>query len=184
MAVEKVLVAGGWRDATAKSTFRTEDPATGETLEGEFPVSEWKDCDDALNAAVAVAKELRAVQAEKLADFLDLYAKKIEENAAAIVSKANAETGLAVAPRLKDVELPRTTTQLRQGAAAAHEGSWTNAVIDRKANIRSHFAPIGPVVVFGPNNFPFAFNGIAGGDLTAAIAAGCAVIAKGHPLHP
>ena len=73
---------------------------------------------------------------------------------------------------------------LRQGAAAAREGSWQAAVIDSKANIRSHFAPIGPVFVMGPNNFPFAFNGVAGGDLTAAIAAGCPVIAKGHPLHP
>jgi NADP-dependent aldehyde dehydrogenase len=36
----------------------------------------------------------------------------------------------------------------------------------------------------GPNNFPFAFSGIAGGDFAAAIAAGNPVIAKGHPLHP
>jgi NADP-dependent aldehyde dehydrogenase len=167
----------------AKSTFRVEDPATGVTLEGEFPVSEWQDCEDALNAAAAVARELRAAPAERLADFLDLYAKKIEENAAALVSIANAETGLAASPRLRDVELPRTTTQLRQGAAAAREGSWTQAVIDTKANIRSHYAPIGPVVIFGPNNFPFAFNGISGGDLTAAIATGNPVIAKANPLH-
>ena len=86
------------------------------------------------------------------------------------MEKANEETGLAIAPRLKDVELPRTTTQLRQAAAAAREGSWTQAVIDSKANIRSHFAPIGPVLVFGPNNFPFAFNAISGGDFAAAIA--------------
>ena len=46
------------------------------------------------------------------------------------------------------------------------------------------FGPIGPVVVFGPNNFPFAFNGIAGGDFAAAVAAGNPVIAKGHPCHP
>jgi NADP-dependent aldehyde dehydrogenase len=57
-------------------------------------------------------------------------------------------------------------------------------VIDTANEIRSHFAPIGPVVIFGPNNFPFAFNPIAGGDLTAAIGAGCPIIAKGHPLHP
>ncbi len=57
-------------------------------------------------------------------------------------------------------------------------------VIDTKLNIRSYFAPIGPVVVFGPNNFPYAFNGISGGDFAAAIAAGCPVIAKAHPLHP
>ena len=184
MAVEKVLVAGGWREANAVATFQAENPATAEAIAGEFPISEWKDCDDALTAAAAVAKELRSVPAEKLANFLELYAKKIEENASALVEKASAETGLATIPRLKDVELPRTTTQLRQGAAAAREGSWTRAVIDTKANIRSHFAPIGPVVVFGPNNFPFAFNGISGGDLTAAIATGCPVIAKAHPLHP
>ena len=73
---------------------------------------------------------------------------------------------------------------MRQGAAAAREGSWTQAVIDTKANIRSHYAPIGPVVILGPNNFPFAFNGISGGDFTAAIAAGNPVIAKANPLHP
>ena len=183
MAVEQVLVAGGWRNATAKSTFRVEDPANGVTLEGDFPISEWQDCDDALHAAATVAKELRSVPAEKLADFLDLFAKKIEENAAALVSRANAETGLAAVPRLRDVELPRTATQLRQGAAAAREGSWTNAIIDTKTNIRSHYAPIGPIVIFGPNNFPFAFNGISGGDLTAAIATGNPVIAKSNPLH-
>jgi NADP-dependent aldehyde dehydrogenase len=184
MAVEQVLIAGGWRDARAKSTFRAENPATGAALEGEFPVSEWPDCDDALTAAAAAAKELRTVPAENIANFLELYAKKIEENAAALVERAHAETGLPIAPRLRDAELPRTVTQLRQGAAAAREGSWAHAIIDTKANIRSHFAPIGPVVILGPNNFPFAFNGVSGGDMTAAIATGCPVIAKAHPLHP
>jgi NADP-dependent aldehyde dehydrogenase len=36
----------------------------------------------------------------------------------------------------------------------------------------------------GPCNFPLAFNGISGGDFAAAIAAGNAVIVKGHPAHP
>ncbi len=120
----------------------------------------------------------------KLAVFLELFAKAIEDNSAALVSIAHAETGLAAVPRLRDNELPRTATQLRQGAAAAREGSWTQAVIDTKANIRSHFAPIGPVVILGPNNFPYAFNGISGGDLAAAIATGNPVIAKSNPLHP
>ena len=37
------------------------------------------------------------------------------------------------------------------------------------------------MLVFGPNNFPFAYNGVAGGDFAAAIAAGNPVIAKAHP---
>ncbi|HEY2839953.1 MAG TPA: aldehyde dehydrogenase family protein, partial [Pirellulales bacterium] len=44
--------------------------------------------------------------------------------------------------------------------------------------------PIGPVCVFGPNNFPFAFNSAAGGDFAAALAAGNPVIAKGNTSHP
>ena len=102
----------------------------------------------------------------------------------AIVAAAAEETALPVTPRLKDVELPRTTNQLRQAAAAVREESWRHATLDLEKNIRSCFAPIGPVVIFGPNNFPFAFNGVSGGDFAAAIAAGNPVIAKAHPLHP
>jgi NADP-dependent aldehyde dehydrogenase len=40
------------------------------------------------------------------------------------------------------------------------------------------------VCVFGPNNFPFAFNGASGGDFAAAIAAGNPVIAKANSAHP
>lgn len=56
--------------------------------------------------------------------------------------------------------------------------------IDTKANIRSCYQAIGPVCVFGPNNFPFAYNSIAGGDFAAAIAAGNPVIAKANSSHP
>ena len=97
---------------------------------------------------------------------------------------AHAETGLPKAPRLAEVELPRTTGQLRQAAAAARDGSWALPTIDTKLNIRSLLAPIGPVLVFGPNNFPFAFNSVAGGDFAAAIAAGNPVIAKANSSHP
>jgi alpha-ketoglutaric semialdehyde dehydrogenase len=184
MEAEFVFVAGEWRKAASAGTFRATNPGTGDALENEYPISAWTDIDDVLNAAVKAAIELRHAPVEKIAVFLEAYASEIESNAEAIVQMAHLETGLPVSPRLRDVELPRTTTQLRQGAAAAREGSWTRAVIDTKNNIRSHFAPVGPVVVFGPNNFPFAFNGVSGGDLTAAIAAGNPVLAKGHPLHP
>jgi NADP-dependent aldehyde dehydrogenase len=97
---------------------------------------------------------------------------------------AHRETALPIKPRLRDVELPRTVNQLRQAAAAARDGSWAMPTIDTKLNIRSCFSAIGPVIVFGPNNFPFAFNSISGGDFAAAIAAGNPVIAKANSSHP
>ena len=56
--------------------------------------------------------------------------------------------------------------------------------LDRQRNIRSLYLPLGPVAVFGPNNFPLAFNSVAGGDFAAAIAAGCPVLAKANTSHP
>jgi NADP-dependent aldehyde dehydrogenase len=179
----KVLIGGEWRESEAESVFEPENPSTGEKLGREFPVSGWSDCDRALTAAVEAAQELEKVPAERIAAFLEGYAAELDANADAIAEAAHEETALPVSPRLKDVELPRTTDQLRQAAAAAREQSWRRVTIDRPRNIRSCMAPIGPVVVFGPNNFPFAFNGVSGGDFAAAIAAGNPVIAKAHPLH-
>ncbi len=51
MSLQPVLIAGQWRAAVSGGTFRAENPATGETLPDEFPVSAWADCDAALDAA-------------------------------------------------------------------------------------------------------------------------------------
>src|SRR6185436_7180428 len=111
-------------------------------------------------------------------------AGRIEARKDELVKVANLETALPVSPRLADNELPRTTSQLRQAAAAAREASWATPTIDTKNNIRSMYGPIGPVVVFGPNNFPLAFNSASGGDFAAAIATGNPVIAKANTSHP
>ena len=184
MDVAQILIDGEWRKANGTTSFHATNPATGETIASPFPVSEWSDCDIALTAAAHAARELREVVPERIAAFLEAYASNIESAAEAIVATAHEETGLPASPRLKDVELPRTTNQLRQAAMAAREESWKRPTLDLERNIRSCFAPIGPVIVFGPNNFPFAFNGISGGDFAAAIASGNPVIAKAHPLHP
>src|SRR3954468_5039523 len=49
-------------------------------------------------------------------------------------------------------------------------------------DLRKMLTPLGPVVVFGASNFPFAFS-TAGGDTACAFAAGCPVIVKAHPGH-
>ena len=123
MSTHPVLIGGAWRAAKASGTFGSENPATGEKLSDEFPISTWADCDAALDAAVEAARELRAVPPEHIAKFLTRFAERIEARASELVEAANAETGLPRKPRLADVELPRTTGQLRQGAAAVVEGS-------------------------------------------------------------
>ena len=179
-----LLLNGDWRPSAGPRTFQAVNPRTGETLPGVYPVSTRAETEAAIQAAAAAFAIVRSWPGERFAAFLEAYADAIESRAGELVAMAHAETGLPVEPRLAKAELPRTTNQLRQAAKAAREGSWLRPVIDTAANIRSIRAGIGPVVVFGPNNFPFAFNGIAGGDFAAAVAAGCPVIAKAHSSHP
>jgi NADP-dependent aldehyde dehydrogenase len=184
MPTHPVLIGGRWRAARAAATFRPENPAAGEPLPDEYPVSTWEDVDAALAAATEAMPALREAPPGDIARFLTRYAERIETRAEEIVALAHLETALPRSPRLAEVELPRTTNQLRQAAQAAVEGSWALPTIDTKLDIRSYYAPLGPVFVFGPNNFPLAFNSVAGGDFAAAVAAGNPVIAKANTSHP
>ncbi|MBX9400458.1 aldehyde dehydrogenase family protein [Lysobacter sp. BMK333-48F3] len=182
----EVLLEGRWQPSRdGAGEFRGYDPATGEALAPAFPVSGAGDAQAALAAAAAVADELAAADPQRIAAFLDGYAQAIEDDAAQLVALAHRETALPVEPRLAQVELPRTTGQLRQAARAAREYAWTEPTIDTAAGLRTHLAPLHkPVLVFGPNNFPLAFNAISGSDFASAIAARNPVIAKLHPSHP
>ncbi len=179
-----VLIAGHWKTSAASACFRSENPATRQPLPDEYPVSSWQDCEDALAAAAVAFQQVRSLSGNQIASFLEAFAARIESSADELVRMAHAETALPISPRLAGNELPRTTNQLRQAAAAARDGSWALPTIDTKQNIRSLLEPIGPVIVFGPNNFPFAFNSASGGDFAAAIAAGNPVIAKANTSHP
>jgi alpha-ketoglutaric semialdehyde dehydrogenase len=180
-----LLIDGAWRGAdAARSCIQAVNPRTAQPLPTLFPISPWQEVDEALSAAQAAFDELERGEVEARARFLDAYAARLEARRKELVALAEAETGLAAEPRLNSIELPRMVDQLRQAAAAVRERSWTLATIDTKASLRSYYRALGPVVIFGPNNFPFAYNAISGGDFAAAIAAGNPVIAKGHPSHP
>jgi 2,5-dioxopentanoate dehydrogenase len=186
MSEQPVLVSGQWRPSRAPDkTFTAVNPMTKTPLPDVYPVSAWEEVDEAVHAGAEAAVALRDVPPEHIATFLEAFAAQIEARTEAIVAMAHRETALPIEPRLRSVELPRTTDQLRQAAGAAREGSWRHATLDTARNIRSMYAPLGgPVVVFGPNNFPLAFNSVSGGDAAAALAAGNPVIAKANTGHP
>jgi alpha-ketoglutaric semialdehyde dehydrogenase len=124
------------------------------------------------------------------ANFLEVIAREIEALGDPLIRTAMEETNLPEA-RLVG-ERGRTTNQLRQFAAMTAEGSWVEARIDTalperaplpKPDLRKMMVPLGPIVVFGASNFPFAYS-TAGVDTASALAAGCPVVLKAHPAHP
>lgn len=180
-----ILIGGVWRQSKSVGTFHAENPSLGEALPESYPVSAREDVLEMIQAGSQAAETLRTMPGETVARFLEAFAAGIEARAGELVDLAHTESGLPKSPRLKDAELPRTTDQLRQAARAAREGSWRRPVKDDARKIYSFHAPLGgPVVVMGPNNFPFAFNSVAGGDFAAAIAAHNPVIAKANSSHP
>lgn len=180
-----ILVDGHWRPAGAAETFRAVNPATGEFLPEKYPISPWTDIAEALAAGARAALEMAAIGPEPVARFLEIFPKLVEGRKEELIATAHLETALPSEPRLGSVEFPRLLDQLRQAAAACRDRSWCRATIDTKLNIRSMLGPLGgPVVIMGPNNFPFAYNALGGGDFAAALAAGNPVLAKSHPGYP
>ncbi len=123
------------------------------------------------------------------AAFMRAVAGELEALGDELVSVAASETHLSPA-RLRS-EKARTIFQLNSYADACEQGDWLEARIDTadsdrnppKPDIRKMLVPLGPVVVFGAANFPFAYS-TAGGDTACAFAAGCPVVVKAHPAHP
>src|SRR5690606_31659584 len=122
------------------------------------------------------------------AGFMHAIATALDAISEAVVATVMKETNLPEA-RLKN-EMTRTIFQLNSYADACEQGNWLEARIDTaiternppKPDLRKMLVPLGPVVVFGASNFPFAYS-TAGGDTACALAAGCPVIVKAHPAH-
>ena len=171
------------------STFYSVNPATGAKLK-EYAIAGAAEVDAALSGAAKAFEELTALPPRWQADLLDAIADRIMDLGDALLERGEQETAL---PRARLTgERARTVNQLKMFAAIARDGSWVDAVIDTampqrqplpRPDIRRMYVPRGPVVVFGPSNFPFAF-GVCGGDTASALAAGCPVVVKGHPSHP
>ena len=81
MARQPVLLAGNWNQSAGSDSFRAEDPARCQPLADEYPISDWTDCEIALNAAAAAIQQLRSMPGEQLAKFLEGYAALIDDQA-------------------------------------------------------------------------------------------------------
>ena len=131
----------------------------------------------------------RKMSLKQRADFMRAIAVELEACGDELIQTAMRETNLPEA-RMRN-ERGRTIFQLNSYADACEKGEWLEARIDTaipdknppKVDIRKMLVPLGPVVVFGSSNFPFAYS-TAGGDTACAFAAGCPVIIKAHPAHP
>jgi NADP-dependent aldehyde dehydrogenase len=180
---------GNALSATGTKTFKTFNPQTN--TENSFAITEATS--EEITQAAALAAEAFQTYSKKSGKeksiFLRAIAEEIEGLGDELIEVYTSESGLP-AGRAQG-ERGRTVGQLRAFAAHIEEGSWVEATIDTaqpdrqpmaKGDLRKMNIALGPIVVFGASNFPLAFS-TAGGDTAAALAAGCPVIVKSHPMH-
>ncbi len=155
----------------------------------DFIDSTPQQVDAALREAQLAFLSYKNISGKKKAEFLREIANEIEALGQLLVETAMRETNLTEARIVS--ERARTTGHCRMFADLVEEGSWVDARIDTaqpnrmpapKPDLRKMLVSLGPVVVFGAANFPFAYSTM-GGDSASALAAGCPVIVKAHPAH-
>jgi len=190
MELTGLNLIGNKESGVGTKTFFSKNPATQTNLETKFVEATAQEVDEAVMLAKGAFDEYRAKSNEERAIFLETIAENILSLEDALIQRCASETALPLA-RLTG-ERMRTVSQLRLFASVVREGSWVDARIDTaipdrqpapKPDIRQMQIPLGPVGIFGASNFPFAFS-VAGGDTVSALAAGCPVVVKAHPLHP
>jgi 2,5-dioxopentanoate dehydrogenase len=181
---------GGRRSSLAGAPIHALNPATGQRLDPVYRSASLADVNKAAELAAEAFPVFAAVSGKDKGAFLRSIAERLDAMQQPLAERAHLETALPM-PRLLG-EVTRTTGQLRVFASLVEEGSWVDARIDPalperkplpRPELRSMLRPLGPVVVFGPSNFPLAFS-VAGGDTASALAAGCPVIVKAHSAHP
>jgi len=180
---------GNQLSANGSKTFKTFNPLLN--IENQWEITEASN--DEVNQASELASEAYKSYSKfsgaRKAEFLRAIVDEIEALGDELLEVYSSESGLPGGRAMG--ERGRTLGQLRAFANHVEEGNWVDASIDTaqpdrkpmpKVDLRKMNVPLGPVVVFGASNFPFAFS-TAGGDTAAALAAGCPVIVKSHPMH-
>lgn len=175
--------------AEGNVTYTTTNPKLN--TENEWVFTEATEAE--VDAAATLAAEAFEVYKNKTdaerALFLRQIAIEIEDLGQQLINAYTTESGLPEGRAMG--ERGRTIGQLNAFASLLEQGDWVQATLDLadpnrtpapKPDLRKMQIAMGPVAVFGASNFPFAFS-TAGGDTASALAAGCPVIVKSHPMH-
>ena len=180
---------GNSLSSKGKVIFKTFNPKLNKNNECDFNEATLDEVNNAVNLAYNAFLEYKNINSLKRSEFLDSIVDQILLIQNEIVKVYCEETGLAEG-RAKG-ELGRTVGQIRSFSDLLKKGDWVNASIDTadperipvpKPDLRKMSIPLGPILVFGASNFPLAYS-TAGGDTASALAAGCPVIVKSHPMH-
>ena len=174
---------------SSSKIFYSSNPKENANLEPAFYQVTTEELEIAVKKAEQAFDSFNGISPLRKASFFSAIKGQLLQNQREILEWYCLESGLSYSRAQS--ELNRTILQIDQFTELVKENFWREASIDntdqsvipQKPDVRKMNIAIGPVVVFGASNFPLAYSTI-GGDTISALAAGCPVIVKSHPLHP
>lgn len=188
MITGKNCIAGEF-SANGGVEFKTINPKLNKENPTTFVEVTKEEIEKAVDAAWESFKVYRNVPGKQRADFLNAIADEILALDQELIDTYTMESGLPEGRAIG--ERGRTMNQLRTFAKLVETEDWRGNTFDAaqpdrkplpKEDLRKTMISLGPVAVFGASNFPLAYS-TAGGDTASALAAGCPVIVKSHPMH-
>ena len=175
--------------ALGKVSYKTFDPLKNIENEILFVEATSLELEEAVALADAAFPIYRELSGAQRTSFLNAIADEILNLGDALIDIYCRETGLPQS-RAKG-ERGRTIFQLQLFAKIIETENWRKNINEAsipertpapKPSLSKTYLPLGPIAVFGASNFPLAYS-TAGGDTASALAAGCPVIVKSHPMH-
>lgn len=176
--------------ALGNHLFFAVNPTTENTFSTPFTQATPEEVSQAILKDHEAFEELKNVPLALRLEFIAEIIVQIKQRETELLHWFCAETAL---PRERaESELKRSIYQFEYYAKAIENGyalevkqdsEKSNPLNDSRPILLKKNIPLGPVVVFGASNFPFAY-GVLGGDVASALLAACPVLVKAHAMHP
>jgi succinate-semialdehyde dehydrogenase/glutarate-semialdehyde dehydrogenase len=168
----KLFINGSWRTGEGRDSFAVVNPVTGQGI-AELPLATEADLDEALDTAQRTYPEWRATDVEKRSAILHKTAKILKERADEIARTMTQEQGKPLAESKGEVF---GAASLFDWYAEEIKRDYGRVLVRPPGQLsRVMHEPVGPVATFTPWNFPIY---LLAKKVSAALAAGCSVIAK------
>ncbi|MCD0189330.1 MAG: NAD-dependent succinate-semialdehyde dehydrogenase [Acinetobacter sp.] len=175
----QLYIAGQWRDSIQQQTLAVINPATEKEI-GHVAKASLDDVEQAVQAAQSGFEIWKNTPAQQRAKIMQKAAILLRERAAHIAELMSLEQGKPLKQAKMEVLSAADIIEWFSGEAIR---SYGQVIPSRQRDVHSYTikTPVGIVAAFTPWNFPI--NQVVR-KLSAAVAAGCAIIVKGPEETP
>lgn len=174
------FINGEWKNSSSGETFENRNPADTNDLIGNFPLSNKKDVDEAVEAAKVAYKKWRLIPAPKRGDVLKVVGDMMLEQKDDISFEMTREMGKVFAETKGDTQEGIDTAYYAASEGRRLFGLNAPSELPNKMNL-SFRVPIGVAGLITPFNFPMA---IPTWKMFPALVCGNTVVLKPAELVP